>query len=225
MARMPAIAPATRTDQRILEVAARSFGTRGFGTTSLDDLAHELGLAKQTILYWFPSKQALFDAAVARGASELSDALDRSLARARRGEDRVEVVLRAAFRFAVRRPELLGLVREVSRLGEGRAADLRARLGALVDRAQAALAREMDAGTVRRADPAHLLLFTYSMVIGVATDIEAQRALGIDVSVASLARLRRELLAFLRAALSPIGASTPAPVPLEREPDELVDEL
>jgi AcrR family transcriptional regulator len=225
MARMAVVATPTRTDQRILEVAARSFGTRGFGTTSLDDLAHELGLAKQTILYWFPSKQALLDAAVARGASELSAALERSLARARPGDDRVEVVMRAAFRFAVRRPELLGLVREVSRLGERRAADLRARLGPLVERAQAALTREMDAGTVRRADPAHLLLFTYSMVIGVATDLEAQRALGIDVSVASLARLRREMLAFLRAALSPIGAPAASRVAIERERDELVDEL
>ena len=205
-----------RTDQRILDVASRYFGTRGFDGTSLDDLGHELGLAKQTILYWFPSKQALLDAAVARGAAELSEALDRSLDRASHADDRVEVVLRAAFRFAVRRPELLGLVREVSRLGEGRAADLRTRLGPLVDRAQAALAREMNAGTVRRADPAHLLLFTYSMVIGVATDIEAQRALGIDVSIASLARLRRELLAFLRAALSPIGTSAPPPVTLDR---------
>jgi AcrR family transcriptional regulator len=216
MARMALFTATIRTDQRILDVASRSFGTRGFDATSLDDLGHELGLAKQTILYWFPSKQALLDAAVARGAAELSEALDRSLDRASPAEDRVEVVLRAAFRFAVRRPELLGLVREVSRLGEGRAADLRTRLGPLVDRAQAALAREMNAGTVRRADPAHLLLFTYSMVIGVATDIEAQRALGIDVSIASLARLRRELLAFLRAALSPIGTSAPPSVTLDR---------
>jgi AcrR family transcriptional regulator len=216
MARMAMLTATIRTDQRILDVASRYFGTRGFDGTSLDDLGHELGLAKQTILYWFPSKQALLDAAVARGAAELSEALDRSLDRASHAEDRVEVVLRAAFRFAVRRPELLGLVREVSRLGEGRAADLRTRLGPLVDRAQAALAREMIAGTVRRADPAHLLLFTYSMVIGVATDIEAQRALGIDVSIASLARLRRELLAFLRAALSPIGTSAPPSVTLDR---------
>jgi len=216
MARMSTLTTPMRTDQRILAVASRSFGTRGFDSTSLDDLGHELGLAKQTILYWFPSKQALLDAAVARGAAELSEALDRSLERAGPDEDRVELVLRAAFRFAVRRPELLGLVREVSRLGEGRAADLRTRLGPLVDRAQAALAREMAAGTVRRADPAHVLLFTYSMVIGVATDIEAQRALGIDVSIASLAKLRRELLAFLRAALSPIGAPAPSSVTLDR---------
>jgi AcrR family transcriptional regulator len=216
MARMATLTAPMRTDQRILDVASRSFGTRGFDATSLDDLGHALGLAKQTILYWFPSKQALLDAAVARGAAELSEALDRSLDRASREEDRVEVVLRAAFRFAVRRPELLGLVREVSRLGEGRAADLRLRLGPLVDRAQAALVREMNAGTVRRADPAHVLLFTYSMVIGGATDIEAQRALGIDVSIASLARLRRELLAFLRAALSPIGAPSPPAMALDR---------
>lgn len=214
---MATITATIRTDQRILDAALRSFGTRGFDATSLDDLGHELGLAKQTILYWFPSKQALLDAAVARGAAELSEALDRALDRAAGEPDRVEVVMRAAFRFAVRRPELLGLVREVSRLGEGRAADLRSRLGPLVDRAQAALAREMDAGTVRRADPAHVLLFTYSMVIGVATDIEAQRALGIDVSIASVARLRRELLDFLRAALSPIGAAPPSLVTLERE--------
>ena len=217
MSRMATITATIRTDQRILDAALRSFGTRGFDATSLDDLGHELGLAKQTILYWFPSKQALLDAAVARGAAELSEALDRALDRAAGEPDRVEVVMRAAFRFAVRRPELLGLVREVSRLGEGRAADLRSRLGPLVDRAQAALAREMDAGTVRRADPAHVLLFTYSMVIGVATDIEAQRALGIDVSIASVARLRRELLDFLRAALSPIGAAPPSLVTLERE--------
>jgi len=216
MSWMAATTASIPTDQRILDAALRSFGTRGFDATSLDDLGHELGLAKQTILYWFPSKQALLDAAVARGAGELSAALDRSLERASRGEDRVEVVLRAAFRFAVRRPELLGLVREVSRLGEGRAADLRTRLGPLVDRAQAALIREMNAGIVRRADPAHVLLFTYSMVIGVATDLEAQRALGIDVSIASLARLRRELLAFLRAALSPIGAPPPTAMTLER---------
>ena len=111
MPRMALLTATIRTDQRILDAALRSFGTRGFDATSLDDLGHELGLAKQTILYWFPSKQALLDAAVARGAAELSEALDRALDRAVGEPDRVEVVMRAAFRFAVRRPELLAFLR------------------------------------------------------------------------------------------------------------------
>ena len=32
------------------------FAGRGFGATSLDAIAAELGVRKQTILYWFPSK-------------------------------------------------------------------------------------------------------------------------------------------------------------------------
>jgi hypothetical protein len=60
----------------------------------------------------------------------------------------------------------------------------------------------MEAGTVRRGDPRLMLLFTYTAVVGVATEIEAQRVLGIEPSLATLARLRRELFVFLRAALA-----------------------
>ena len=203
MRRMAAGATAVRTDERILDAARRSFGTRGYEATSLDDLGHELGVAKQTILYWFPSKQRLLDAAVTRGVDELRTALERALAAAGVAENRIDVVLRTVFRFAVRRPELLGLLREVSRLGPRQSGELMTGLQPLVERAQAALAREMDAGTMRKADPRNVLLFGYSMVVGVATDIEARRALGMDVSIASLARLRRELFGFLRAALEP----------------------
>jgi hypothetical protein len=48
-----------------------------------------------------------------------------------------------------------------------------------------------------------VLLFTYSAVVGVATDLEAQRVLGIEPTISSLARLRRELFTFLRAAWVP----------------------
>ena len=67
--------------------------------------------------------------------------------------DRIEAVVRAVFRPAVRRPALLGLVREVSRLPVGRGRRLTADLAPLVDRAVAYLRREMDAGRLRRADP------------------------------------------------------------------------
>ena len=40
-----------------------------------------------------------------------------SLAGAGSGFDRIDALVRAVFRLAARRPELLGLLREVSRLG------------------------------------------------------------------------------------------------------------
>jgi AcrR family transcriptional regulator len=192
-----------RTGDRILDVALQHFGTRGYEATSLDAIAAELGVRKQTVLYWYPSKQALLDAVVARSAEELHLTLDAALVSAGPGLARLDAVMRAVFRFAVRRPELLGLLREVGRLGSAAALDLGTRVQPLVDRAAGFLRDEMDAGRVRRTDPRLLLLFTYSAVVGVATDLEAQRVLGIEPTVASLARLRRELFAFLRAALMP----------------------
>lgn len=192
-----------RTGDRILDVALQHFGTRGYEATSLDAIAGELGVRKQTVLYWYPSKQALLDAVVARSAEELRATLDGVLTSAGDGLDRIDAVMRAVFRFAVRRPELLGLLREVGRLGSAPAIDLGARVKPLVERAVEFVAEEIDAGRARRADPRMVLLFTYSAVVGVATEAEAQRVLGIEPSVATLARLRRELLAFVRAAVAP----------------------
>ena len=39
------------TAERILVAAMGEFGTRGYEATSLDELARELGIRKQTILY------------------------------------------------------------------------------------------------------------------------------------------------------------------------------
>src|ERR687898_286350 len=78
----PLRSPAVRrvpTAERIVTAAIAAFGTRGYGATSLDDLARELGIRKQTILYWYPSKEALLDAAVDRTAAEVAARLRRAL--------------------------------------------------------------------------------------------------------------------------------------------------
>ena len=64
--------PGVGTADRVLDAATESFGTRGYDSTSLDALAAELGIRKQTILYWFPSKEALLEAVIDRSAAELS---------------------------------------------------------------------------------------------------------------------------------------------------------
>jgi TetR/AcrR family transcriptional regulator len=200
---VPRLASGPRTDERILDAALEAFGTRGYEATSLDSLAAGLGVRKQTILYWFPSKEALLDAVVARSADELTDVLERAVAGAGAGLARIDAVLRAVFRFGVRRPALLGLLRELERLGPPATAGLEQGMGPLIDRAAGLLAAEMDAGTVRRADPRALLVVLYATVVGVATDLEARRLVGLAGGTAGLRRLRRELLAFVHAALRP----------------------
>jgi AcrR family transcriptional regulator len=197
------------TQTRILDAALRAFATRGFEATSLDHLANELGVRKQTILYWFESKDALLASVIDRSAEELSAVLEDSLATSGAGFGRVEGVVRSVFRLAARRPELLGLLREVSRLGPPAAPQLMGRLDPLIQRAANFLAAEMDAGAIRRQDPRLLLLSTYSTVVGVATEVEVLRGLGIETTTRSLVRRRQELLAFLRSALGVQTASAP----------------
>lgn len=191
------------TRERILVAAMTAYGTDGFAATSLDALAAQLGVRKQTILYYFPSKQALFDAVVDDAATDLVKVFDQEASRGLNGVAQVEAIVRHVFRLAVRRPELLGLVREVTRPGSVTADRLAAHVAPSFDRARDFLEREMDAGRLRRSDPAMLLLSLYSTVVGVATELEVQRALGLSPSLRATVARRQELIRFLEAALAP----------------------
>src|ERR1700733_15627914 len=135
------------TADRILDASLVSFSSRGYEATSLDALAEGLGIRKQSILYWFPSKEVLLDAVIDRSAEELRQALEGSLDRAGTGWARGEAVVRSVFRLAARRPELLGLLRELGRLGPPSATRLTLALDPLVGRASAFLGAGMDSGT------------------------------------------------------------------------------
>jgi TetR/AcrR family transcriptional regulator len=197
------------TAERTLRAALDAFGTRGYGATSLDDLARELGIRKQTILYWYPSKEALLDAAIDRVAAEVTVRLERAVAGAEPGFERVEAIVRAMFRLAARHPAMLGFLREVTRLGPPASSRLLGAIAPLIDRAAGFLAAEMDAGRIRRHDPRLILLAAYSMVTGLATEVEVLRAFGEEPTLASLVRRRDELISLLRNALVPPAPPTP----------------
>lgn len=191
-----------QTEDRILALALESFGTRGFEATSLDDLAAGLGITKQAILYHWPSKRALLDAVVDRACLELVVELAGALDEAGSGWDRVESVVRRVFRVAMRRPELLGLVRELGRLGGDASARIITDMQPFIERATAYFEREMTDGRIRRCDPGLLLVSVYSTVLGAATDVELLRAVGVEPTLRSTAIRRRELLEFLHAAMA-----------------------
>ena len=191
------------TRDRILDAALSSFGTIGYDGTSLDDLANGLGIRKQTILYHFVSKRGLLGAVVDRSAADLNGALLEVLDGEATDWERVEALVRSVFRVALEQPLLMGLLREVSRPGSPAAPRLKGAMGPLMDRAQAWMEREMDAGRMRRTDAQLVLISAYSTVVGLATEIEVLRAAGLEPTMRTVATRRRELLRFLRASLDP----------------------
>lgn len=189
------------TRERILVTATTMFGARGYEATSLDAVADELGIRKQTILYHYPSKEQLLEAVVDAAVADLVKALDGAVGHEGDAFERVEAVVRAVFRLAVRRPAVLGLLREITRLGDPWTTRVATALEPMVDAATASLAAGMDDGDVRRCDPRLLLVSVYSTVVGVATEIEVLRAVGIEPTLRETVRRRAELLGFLRSAL------------------------
>ena len=194
----------SNTRQRILEAATDLFGLRGVEATSLDVIAAEVGVAKQTLLYWFPSKDDLVQAVLGNAIDELSLGMEAAI-RASTDDplDRIEAVVKAVFRPAVRRPALLGLVREVSRLSPASSDRLAEEVRPLVERAIDYLELEMSKGRLRRADPRIVAALCYATVTGIANEPEALRVVGWTLSPAELRNLRAELLGFLRASLTP----------------------
>src|ERR687898_710096 len=157
------------TADRILDAALDAFGTRGYGATSLDDLAGDLGIRKQTILYWYASKEALLDAAIDRTAAEVTRRLERAVASAGQGFDRVDAIVRAMFRLAARHPSMLGFLREVSRLGPPASSGLPGAFPPRAARVAGFLGDEWAAGSVGPPARRLILLAAYSMVTGLAT--------------------------------------------------------
>jgi len=188
------------TRSRVLAEAIDAFGTRGYDAVSLDDLAEGLGVRKQTILYHFGSKKELFEASIDTAVGDLGVSLI-DAAKGNTGWPAVEAVVHAVFRIAVRQPERLGVLREVMRLGGDWSARASDAMAPIIERARLFLTLEMRRGHMRQTDPNLLLVSAYSTVMGVATEVEVLRAVGIEPTLREAVRRRKELLRFLEAAL------------------------
>ena len=197
------VTPLRRTSERILDAALHSFAGRGYDATSLDALAAGIGVRKQTILHYFRSKDGLLDAVLERAANELGDEIDRALETPGRGWRRVDAVVRAIFRLAGTRPELVGFVREVGRLGDPFTEHLVQAMDPLLQRASQFLEMEMEAGRMIPCDARHVLFLAYAAVIGAATEVEVLRGLGVTPTARLLVRRRRELMGQLEFQLLP----------------------
>ena len=188
----------TSTRQRILTAALAAFAERGVEATSLDSVAAEVGVRKQTLLYWFGSKEHLLFGVVDHAVEELGQVLRAAALDAgpNLGE-RIEVVVDATFRLGTLRPELLAVVREVTRLGPPASTHLARAAEPLVTTAVAALATPLGPDRVRE-----VLLAAGAQVVGFATEAQVRADLGLPPDLAWLRSRRRTLLDSLHADLS-----------------------
>jgi AcrR family transcriptional regulator len=189
---------------RLLDEAIRLFGQGGYAGTSLDAVATAAGVRKQTLLYYFPTKDALLSACVAAASVRVAQELSAALEAETSSERKAEAVIHTLFRLAEEWPEFAQFLREAGRLGPDVTERFASALEPLRLRALAFLAKGMNEGTIRRQDPALLLFTMYTAVVGSITEAGVLRAVvGEDRGRMALHAREQEVLGFVRSALVP----------------------
>lgn len=189
---------------KILGEATRLFAKKGVDGTSLQEISEAVGVRKPSLLYHFPSKEALHDSVLRHVISHLSEALPRLLKAAAR-EDRFDAILDETIGFFAEDPdrarlllrEALDRPAEMRRMLEAGALSW---MGLLADSIRKAQAEGLMAAD---ADPEAWLLQVIHLVIGTfAAGPILQVLVGSSKKTAD-GRLTRELKRMARASLAP----------------------
>ncbi|HEY8503003.1 MAG TPA: TetR/AcrR family transcriptional regulator [Gemmataceae bacterium] len=96
---------AARRREEILDAAAPLFARSGYPDADLQELADRLGLAKGTLYLYFPSKEALFLAAVDRGMRRLRAHVEAACAGIADPLQRLTAAIRAYLEFFREHPD------------------------------------------------------------------------------------------------------------------------
>jgi len=199
--------PRTGGEQRrttIVEEAIRAFGREGYQGASLDTIAQAVGVRKQTLLYYFPTKDDLLETCLAAAGQRVAEEIAVALSEPAEPGARAERVIRSVYALAEEWPEFPMFIREAGRLGPNAFDRFAGALDPLRDRAIEFLQAGMDAGQIRKQDPGLLLFTLYTAVIGSLTEASVLSAfVGADDARTSLRRREEEVVAFVRAALRP----------------------
>jgi AcrR family transcriptional regulator len=95
--------------EEILDAAARLFAKHGYADTDTQLLADELGVGKGTLYRYFPSKQALFLAAVDRAMRSFRTYIDSRIQQVSDPLDQIAEGIRAFLTYVAEHPEFVEL--------------------------------------------------------------------------------------------------------------------
>jgi TetR/AcrR family transcriptional regulator len=150
-------APGADVRQRILDAAEAVFAERGYGAASTREIAGRAGIGKRMLFYYFASKEAVYRAVLDRVVGGMVAIHERfrtdpgpiGLAEAMEG-----ITLFAAANL----PAVRVLTREIMDGGPHMEELVREHLGPLFAAGAAEVARNMEQGIFRSADPMHVLI-------------------------------------------------------------------
>lgn len=195
------------TKALILKAALKRFADHGFASTSLSDIAEDVGIKKPSILHHFSSKEALYRAVILDEFSDwvflMTDAIGNNL----EGWEQVEKLLRAAFTFFEQHPYFVRIARREALDPESLfSTELGTALKPLVEQGSEFLQAEMDAGRLKYFEPRQLLITGYGASLSYLSDASLVQAVidGDPLSATALETRREHVLAIFKEALAPV---------------------
>lgn len=175
--------PKTRIQERnskaILEAGLDIFSSQGFRGATLDQIAEAAGLSKPNLLYYFPSKDAVYHALLEQLLRTWLDPLRHMNPE---GEPVEEVLAYVHRKLELSRDfprESRLFANEILQGAPRIMADIEGPLKRLVDEKAAILTRWMDEGRIARVHPVHLIFSIWALTQHYADfDVQVRAVLG-----------------------------------------------
>lgn len=181
--------PITRAD--ILALAAEEFGRNGFRGARLDDVAARLGVTRQALYYYYPTKTAILVDLAERFFQRLEAAADEAC-EAKPGKGRYDAMLAAHVRTVAASPELAVIfTQERSTLPDATARTIRSRRLAYEQRLIDAYREGVKSGELRDDRSADVAV---SLAVGAANWIFRWYGAGHELTPEELADIAVDLL-------------------------------
>ncbi|MBT4518651.1 MAG: TetR/AcrR family transcriptional regulator [Halieaceae bacterium] len=169
MARTASNPRGDRTREKILDAAELVFARQNFSAARLEDVAQKVGIRRASIVYYFKSKQELYDEVESRVYSELEEKARQASAAHDTTEEKLIALAYVSLEVMVKRPLLPRLIlRRIADLYPGRIPPRRYS-GDLVQLWRDILEKGEASGEIKPISSSHLMQIVAMGIVSYAT--------------------------------------------------------